>query len=118
LVDRIYLQFDGLTVRISDLSLPPSAEEDPRRGSLANPARAFFTYTPDVRSTLPEKIATPDVDGKTLLTEVADRLHLSARGYQRVLRVARTLVDLDDDGGVWSLHIAEALSYLRMAAGR
>ena len=38
-------------------------------------------------------------------------MHLSARGYHRVLKVARTLADLDGAGGVGRIHLAEALSY-------
>ena len=49
--------------------------------------------------------------GLTLLREAADALSLSARGYHRTLRVARTLADLDSEGKVARIHIAEALSY-------
>ncbi len=48
----------------------------------------------------------------------AERLKLSARGYHRVLRVARTLADLDESERVRRLHVAEALSYRRIALGR
>jgi magnesium chelatase family protein len=50
----------------------------------------------------------PRVGG--LLLEAAERLRLSARFYLRVLRVARTLADLDASQGVRRLHIAEVLS--------
>ena len=43
-----------------------------------------------------------------------ERLRLSARGYHRVLKVARTLADLDGDATVGRLHVAEALSYRRV----
>jgi magnesium chelatase family protein len=63
-------------------------------------------------------VATPESAGKKLLTEAAERLKLSARGYHRVLRVARTLADLDGAATVARLHVAEALSYRRIAPGR
>jgi magnesium chelatase family protein len=48
----------------------------------------------------------------------AEKLKLSARGYHRMMRVARTLADLDGAEGVRRIHVAEALSYRRMAPGR
>jgi magnesium chelatase family protein len=65
-----------------------------------------------------EKVATPDDPGRALLTEAVDRFRLSARGYHRVLRVARTLADLEGADGIRRLHIAEALSYRRNHPGR
>ncbi|HRJ61546.1 MAG TPA: ATP-binding protein, partial [Azospirillaceae bacterium] len=63
-------------------------------------------------------IAAPDQDGRNLLTQAAERLKLSARGYHRMMRVARTLADLEGAEGVRRIHVAEALSYRRMAPGR
>ena len=61
------------------------------------------------------EIAKPDADGARLLADAAARIRLSARGYHRVLRVARTLADLDGGGEVRRRHIAEALGYRRIA---
>ncbi|HPU16841.1 MAG TPA: ATP-binding protein, partial [Polymorphobacter sp.] len=62
-----------------------------------------------------EDVATPDEPGRKLLTQATQALRLSARGYHRVLRVARTLADLEGSESVTRLHIAEALSYRRQA---
>ena len=50
-------------------------------------------------------------EARALLTGAAERLGLTARGYHRVLRVARTIADLDDARGVGVPHVAEALRY-------
>jgi len=57
--------------------------------------------------------ATPDEAGRTLLAQAAEAMRLSARGYIRVLRVARTIADLAGPEGVERLHVAEALRYRR-----
>jgi magnesium chelatase family protein len=62
-----------------------------------------------------EDVARPDAGGLTLLREAADAMRLSARGYHRVLRVARTLADLDGAEKVSRVHLAEALSYRTLA---
>ncbi|MEM6852021.1 MAG: ATP-binding protein, partial [Pseudomonadota bacterium] len=58
-----------------------------------------------------ERLAAPDADGAALLSKAAEAMGLSARGYYRVLRCARTLADLDGGGGVKRRHVAEAVSY-------
>jgi len=65
-----------------------------------------------------DEIATPDAEGRKLLADAAERFKLSARGYHRVLRVARTLADLAASETVRRLHVAEALSYRRIAPAR
>jgi len=62
-----------------------------------------------------ENVAKPDANGLKLLREAADAMKLSARGYHRVLRVARTLADLDGADKVGRVHLAEALSYRALA---
>ena len=52
-----------------------------------------------------------DAGGAALLRDAADAMRLSARGYHRVLRVARTLADLEGADQVGRVHFADALSY-------
>jgi magnesium chelatase family protein len=62
-----------------------------------------------------ETIAAPDAAGMALLSDAADKLGFSARAYHRLLKVARTLADLDASETVGRLHVAEAIAY-RMSA--
>lgn len=52
-----------------------------------------------------------DTAARELLTTASDRLHLSARGFNRVLKVARTIADLSRESSVLATHVAEALQY-------
>jgi len=131
LFDRIDLHVDVPAVRASDLSLPPPAEGSAAVAARVTRARAIqaerYQALPDgvaVRTNaeadgaLLEAVASPDAEGRRLLTEAAERMKLSARGYHRVLRVARTLADMAGKPNVRRVHIAEALSYRRvMPAG-
>ena len=54
-------------------------------------------------------------DGRRLVAEAAEQLNLPAQGYHRLLRVARTIADLDEQEEIRRLHIAEALSFRRLA---
>ncbi len=58
-----------------------------------------------------EDVASPNAEGAALMRQAADALHLSARGFHRSLRVARTLADLNGEDVIGRAHVAEALSY-------
>lgn len=58
-----------------------------------------------------ETVAAPDASGISLLSDASEKLGFSARAYHRVLRVARTLADLDGSARVGRIHLAEAISY-------
>jgi magnesium chelatase family protein len=64
-----------------------------------------------IEGKLLDDVATPDEEGRALLAKAAEALGLSARGYHRVLKVARTIADLAQSEDVHSPHVAEALSY-------
>jgi magnesium chelatase family protein len=62
-----------------------------------------------------EEVARADSAGMALLRDAADSMRLTARGYHRILRVARTLADLDRAERIGRVHLAEALSYRALA---
>ena len=62
------------------------------------------------------ELVTLDADGRRLLGDAIDRLGLSGRAHDRLLRVARTLADLGGDSAVSAAHVAEALSFRRRNA--
>jgi magnesium chelatase family protein len=127
LIDRIDLHIEVPAVTAADLILPPPTEgsrEVAERVAQARDrqaARYAAIGLPHIRSNAAvsgavlEDVARPDAGGLTLLREAADAMRLSARGYHRVLRVARTLADLDGAEKVGRVHIAEALSYRALA---
>ena len=128
LLDRIDIHIDVPAVEIADLSLPPGTEGSGEVAARVAKARDIqnrrfekFGVAENVRSNadadgaLLAEIARTDEAGQDLLTSAAEAMRLSARGYNRVLRVARTLADLEGRAGISRIHIAEALSYRRLA---
>lgn len=121
LLDRFDLRIEVPPVSYQDLDIPaggPSSAEIRQNVLRARAVQAQrFQKTPNLRSNadahgeILEQIARPDSDGQSLLSQVAERFHLSARGYHRVLRVARTIADLDGAENVLRHHIAEAASF-------
>lgn len=123
LLDRIDLQIEVPAVTAADLILPPPAEGSAEVAARVARARDLqaeryaMLGLPHIRTNAQasgpvlEDIAKPDKAGHALLRDAADAMRLSARGYHRVLRVARTLADLDGMDRVGRIHLAEALSY-------
>jgi len=130
LFDRIDLHVEVPAVNPADLSLPPPAEGSAEVAARVAAAHALqaaryqeltggrIRRNAEADGELLEKVAAPDAAGRALLTEAAERMRLSARGYHRVLRVARTLADLEGGTAIGRLHLAEALSYRRLMPGR
>lgn len=127
LMDRFDLRVEVPPVGYADLDLPSSGETSATVAARVRAARkrqeARFAATPalrvnaDLEGKALEEAATPDAEGRDLLSRFAERFSLSARGYHRVLRVARTIADLDASDQVRRPHVAEAASFRLMAAG-
>jgi magnesium chelatase family protein len=134
LMDRIDLRIDLPAVSAADLILPPPREGSAEVAARVARARALQADRyqrlgrPDVLTNaeagpaLIEEVAKPDSHGQALLRDAAEAMRLTARGFHRVLKVARTLADLDGQPLVGRIHLAEALSYRgaidRPAGGR
>ena len=125
LMDRFDMRVDVPPVAFTDLDLPPSGDCSENVAERVAAARArqqarFSTISgpgakpclnADAVGDVLDEVARPDDEGRALLTKVAERFGLSARGYHRVLRVARTIADLDQSDAVQRPHVAEAVSY-------
>ena len=120
LMDRFDLRIEVPPVGFTDLDLPPSGDSSATVAARVEAARAIqaerFTGTStrqnaDMEGKLLEKVAAPDTEGKELLLKAAERFGLSARAYHRILRVARTIADLEGAPDIRRPHVAEALSF-------
>ena len=128
LMDRFDLRIEVPAVSFMDLDAPASCETSATVAARVAAARAVqaqrFAHTPDVRvnaeasGALLDEIARPDAEGRALILKASQKLGLSARGYHRILRTARTIADLDHAPDIRAPHLAEAISYrLAFVAG-
>jgi magnesium chelatase family protein len=127
LLDRVDLHVEVPAVTASDLILPPPSEGSREVAARVARARdiqarryetlglAGIRTNAQANGPVLEDITKLDGSGTKLLRDAADAMRLSARGYHRVLRVARTLADLDGAENVGRIHLAEALSYRALA---
>ncbi|MBV1703223.1 MAG: YifB family Mg chelatase-like AAA ATPase [Hyphomicrobiales bacterium] len=124
LFDRIDIHVEVAGVSAQDLTLPPPAEGTADVAPRVARARAIQRerYEPhrirtnaEAEGELLDRVAAPEPSGARLLADAAETMRLTARGYHRVLRVARTIADLAQSGTVCRTHVAEALSYRRLA---
>jgi magnesium chelatase family protein len=130
LLDRIDLHVEVPALSVSDMSLPA-----PREGSSEVAARVAAARVlqadrlaglgrPELRTNseadgeLLEAVALCDEPARGLLRRAAQQLQLSARGYHRVLKVARSIADLDGSETIRKPHIADAVAFRRVVRAR
>ncbi|MEH6402307.1 MAG: YifB family Mg chelatase-like AAA ATPase [Sneathiella sp.] len=126
MLDRFDLFVDVPAVSAADLLLPPATETTEIVAARVCAAReiqrrrfAGLDHPTPIRTNAEaegqvlESMVQPDAAGKALLQDAIGALKLSARGYHRVLKVARTLADLEGSDDVLRPHIAESLAYRR-----
>lgn len=121
LMDRFDLRIEVPPVSISDLDQRSGGETTAAIAVRVRAAREIqsrrfgdgpgLRVNADASGAVLEQIAGPDSEGRALIHRAADRLGLSARGYHRILRTARTIADLDRSDRVRAPHLAEAISY-------
>ena len=121
LMDRFDLRLDVPPVSFHDLDLPASGESSAVVAARVNAARARQTERYEIHAMIRTNADAGGEaldaalqlapDAQQLLRTVADRFQLSARGYHRVRRVARTIADLAASDQVCKSHLAEAVSY-------
>lgn len=130
LMDRIDLQIEVPPVTPADLALPPPGEGTAEAATRVAQARALAAeraaadgegataLNAKAEGDWLEKICALDPPARELLTRAAEAGGLTARGWTRTLRLARTIADLERAPAVRRAHVAEALIYRRVAAGR
>lgn len=121
LLDRIDIQIEIVPVpfeKISDARVSESSHYVRERVIKArNIQDKRFEDIPEIHcnaqmsSRMLQQYARPDAEGLQMLKSAMSRLNLSARAYDRILKVSRTVADLDGSEHVCSLHVAEAINY-------
>lgn len=121
LLDRIDIQIEVVPVPFEKISEAAPAESSAAIRERVIRARAIQAarYAPyegiycnaQMSSRLLHTLAVPDAAGLKLLKEAMLRLNLSARAYDRILKVSRTIADLAGDENIGARHIAEAIQY-------
>ena len=129
MLDRIDIRIDVPAVSTADLVRPGKAEtsalvagrvaraRDIQRERYAGLGLSTGLTNAHCPTAVIEQVAEPDTAGVALLADASEKLGFSARAYHRVLRLARTLADLDGQDRVGRIHLAEAISY-RIASDR
>ena len=127
LLDRIDIQCEITPVPFKDISNARQGEPSEKIRERVMKARAIqedrYKGVKGVycNAQMSEKMihiyAEPDADGLNMLRYAMERLNLSARAYSRILKVARTIADLDASDNITTAHLAEAISYRNLDRG-
>ena len=117
------MQIDVPPVTPADLALPPAPEGTAEAAARVQAARDVQSERGVLNARLGgealDRTASPDADGRALMARASEAMGLTARAYHRVLKVARTIADLDGAVAVRRIHVAEALSARKSSqAGR
>ena len=124
LMDRFDLRIEVPVVRFQDLSLPASGERSHVIAKRVLEARALqdtrFSKTEiatnsDLTGDAMDRLIKMDEDAKTYLEQAAIKLNLTARGFHQVIRVSRTIADLEQSENVARHHVGEAISFRNSA---
>jgi magnesium chelatase family protein len=120
LIDRFDIRVEVPAVGAATLALPPHGETSGKVAARVAAARGAQgdrsgegVTNGDLEGEALDRVASPDAPGRAILHTASERLNLTARGYHRVLRLARTIADLEGATAVGKSHIAEAVSYRR-----
>ncbi len=127
LLDRIDIQVEVIPVQLEDLAKSPKGEPSAvirerviraREIQTARFAQEKGIYcNAQMSAKLLEKYARPDAAGAERLARAMKAFNLSARAYERILKVARTIADLDASPNIQMQHIAEAVGYRNLDRG-
>lgn len=127
LLDRIDIQVEVTPVSVDDLAQAPRGESSAAIRQRVVAARALQTEryreekgihcNAQMTRPLLEQHARLDAEGAETLSKAMKRMNLSARAYDRILRVARTIADLDAAPDIRAQHIKEAINYRNLDRG-
>lgn len=122
LLDRFDIRIEVPPVSADVLCLPNHGESSAKVGYRVKQARGVQLertngdniVNGELEGELLDKVAKPDREGQSFLQDAAEKFRYTARGYHRVLRLARTLADLEGQTAVRKIHVAEAIGYRRV----
>ena len=120
LLDRIDLQIEVDSVPVQEINISNPAESSAVVAARVNAARLIQLErykgtgkhcNAQLNNAEVKRYCTPDAEAGKLLNAAVETMNLSMRAYQRILKVARTIADLDKEATIGSMHIAEAIQY-------